>query len=108
MAACDLMDRRLLTLARGGSAETASLVPAAAEAILLMEYESDSPAEARAAAIELGERLQWKERLAQFALVAWEPADMERLWRVREAALPSLYGLRGGAQPLAFIEDIGV
>jgi FAD/FMN-containing dehydrogenase/Fe-S oxidoreductase len=108
MAACDLMDRRLLTLARGGSAETASLVPAAAEAILLVEYEADSPAEARAAAIELGEGLQWKERLAQFALVAWEPADMERLWRVREAALPSLYGLRGGAQPLAFIEDVGV
>jgi FAD/FMN-containing dehydrogenase/Fe-S oxidoreductase len=108
MAACDLMDRRLLTLARGGSVEAASLVPAAAEAILIVEYELDSPAEARAAAIQLGERLQWKERLAQFALVAWEPADMERLWRVREAALPSLYGLRGGAQPLAFIEDVGV
>jgi FAD/FMN-containing dehydrogenase/Fe-S oxidoreductase len=108
MAACDLMDRRLLTLARGGSAEAASLVPAEAEAILVVEYEADSPAEARRSAIELGERFQWKERLAQFALVAWEPADMERLWRVREAALPSLYGLRGGAQPLAFIEDVGV
>lgn len=108
MAACDLMDRRLITLARGGSAEAASLVPAEAEAVLIVEYESDSPAEARSAAIGLGERLQWKERLAQFALVAWEPADMERLWRVREAALPSLYGLRGGTQPLAFIEDVGV
>jgi Fe-S oxidoreductase len=30
------------------------------------------------------------------------------MWSVREAALPSLYGLRGGAQPIAFIEDVGV
>ncbi len=27
---------------------------------------------------------------------------------MREAALPSLYGLRGTAQPLAFVEDVGV
>ena len=32
----------------------------------------------------------------------------ERFWQVREAALPSLYGLRGTAQPLAFVEDVGV
>jgi FAD/FMN-containing dehydrogenase/Fe-S oxidoreductase len=108
MAACDLMDRRLLTLARGGSAETASLVPAEAEAILIVEYEAETPVEARATALALAERLQWSERLARFALVAWEPADIERLWHVREAALPSLYGLRGGAQPTPFIEDVGV
>ncbi len=108
MAACDLMDRRLITLARGGDPEAAVLIPAAAEAVLVVEYEADSPEEARTAAVELAERLHHAEGLARFALVAWEPADMERLWRVRESALPSLYGLRGGAQPLAFIEDVGV
>ncbi|HMF11060.1 MAG TPA: FAD-binding oxidoreductase, partial [Gemmataceae bacterium] len=108
MAACDLMDRRLLTLARGGDAETAALIPAAAEAILLVEYESDTAGDARATAVSLAERMHHEESLARYALVAWEPADMERLWRVREAALPSLYGLRGGAQPLAFVEDVGV
>src|SRR5262249_15003265 len=108
MAACDLMDRRLLTLARGGDAETAAIVPAAAEAILLVEYESESPNAARRSAVELAERLHHAEGLARYALVAWEDADIERLWRVRESALPSLYGLRGGAQPIAFVEDVGV
>src|SRR4029077_3925264 len=34
-AACELIDRRLLILVRGGDAEAASLVPLAAEAVLL-------------------------------------------------------------------------
>src|SRR5439155_13956870 len=33
---------------------------------------------------------------------------LDRLWRLREVALPSLYGLKGGPQPVAFIEDVGV
>jgi FAD/FMN-containing dehydrogenase/Fe-S oxidoreductase len=108
MAACDLMDRRLLSLARGGDADTAALVPAAAEAILLVEYESESQNVARQSAVDLAEQLHHTEGLGVYALVAWEDPDIERLWRVREAALPSLYGLRGGAQPVPFIEDVGV
>jgi FAD/FMN-containing dehydrogenase/Fe-S oxidoreductase len=108
MTACDLMDRRLLTLARGGDAEAAAIIPAAAEAILLVEYEADTAAEARRAAVELAERLHRAEGLARYAHAAWEPGDLERLWHVREAALPSLYGLRGGARPVAFLEDVGV
>jgi FAD/FMN-containing dehydrogenase/Fe-S oxidoreductase len=108
VAACDLLDRRLLTLARGGDAGTAALVPAAADAILLVEFESDTPAEAREAARQLAERMRHAERLAPLALVAVESADIDRLWHVREAALPSLYGLRGGARPVPFIEDVAV
>jgi FAD/FMN-containing dehydrogenase/Fe-S oxidoreductase len=106
--ACDMLDRRLLTLARGGDAGMAALIPAAAEAILLVEYESDSPTEARAAALELAQHLHRSERLALLALVASESAEIERLGHVREVALPSLYGLRGGARPVPFIEDVGV
>jgi FAD/FMN-containing dehydrogenase/Fe-S oxidoreductase len=107
-AACDLLDRRLLTLARGADPGTAALVPAAAEAILLVEFESDGPTEAREAALELAERLHHSDRLAPLAVVASEAAGIERLWHVREVALPSLYGLRGGARPVPFIEDVGV
>ncbi|MGH7171540.1 MAG: FAD-binding and (Fe-S)-binding domain-containing protein, partial [Gemmataceae bacterium] len=46
--------------------------------------------------------------LALFAHVAGDEPSNERFWQVREAALPSLYGLRGTAQPLAFVEDVGV
>ncbi len=106
--ACELVDRRLLRLARGSDVRVAALVPAAAETVLLVEYEGDTPAEARRAAADLAERLHRGQRLALSARVAADDETIERFWQVREAALPSLYGLKGTAQPLAFVEDVGV
>ena len=100
-SACELMDRRLLSLARGGAV---SLIPPAVEAVLLVEYETDDAA----SAVERATRLPREERQAVCAEVAVEAAAIERLWNLREAALPSLYGIRGGAQPIAFVEDVGV
>jgi FAD/FMN-containing dehydrogenase/Fe-S oxidoreductase len=108
-AACELMDRRLLSLARGSDAgKVAALVPAAAEAILLVEYEADTPAAARQAALDLADQLGRVERLAIHAVPAFEPEPFDVLWQLREVALPSLYGIKGGAQPVPFVEDIGV
>jgi FAD/FMN-containing dehydrogenase/Fe-S oxidoreductase len=104
--ACELLDRRLLTLARGETSVT-NLIPTAAEALLLVEYEADGPAEARKAAFDLARRLERGERLALVARVAEDDEEIERFWQVRTAALPSLYGLRG-AQPVPFVEDVGV
>src|SRR5262249_20748560 len=102
--ACDLLDPRLLALSRG-------VVPIplpGAGAVLLVEYEADSPAEARDAARTLVDQLQRIDRLALRASVAAEPDEIEQLCRVRDAALPGLYGLRGGARALPFIEDVAV
>ena len=38
----------------------------------------------------------------------WMKPRLERLWQIREAAQPALYGLRGSAHPLAFVDDIGI
>ena len=108
-AACDLLDRRLLSLARGSAAaDVAALVPAAAEAVLLVEYEFDTYREARDAALGLAEQLQRHDRLALHTAVALQPEEIGRFWQLREVALPSLYALRSGAQPVAFVEDVGV
>ncbi len=107
-AACDLIDHRLLSLARGSHSSVAALVPAAAEAVLLVEYEADTPAEAARLAHDLANRLQRYERLALRAHVADDDLSCQRLWQVREFIFPSLYGLRGTTQPLAFVEDVGV
>lgn len=106
-AACDLLDRRVLTLARSNDADLAALIPASVESVLLVEYESDTPTGATRAAAELQDHLQL-DRLATLTVVGVEPAEIERIWRLREAALPSLYGLRGGTQPIPFVEDVGV
>jgi FAD/FMN-containing dehydrogenase/Fe-S oxidoreductase len=106
--ACELLDRRVLTLARGSDPDLAALVPAAAESVLLVEFEADAPGEARRAARQLLDRFYRADRLAHYAVAAYEPEEVDRLWRVRDLALPSLYGLRGGAQAVAFVEDVGV
>jgi FAD/FMN-containing dehydrogenase/Fe-S oxidoreductase len=107
-AACELLERRLLTLARGGDPALAQLVSPAAGAVLLVEFESDTAAGARRVAEGLARSLTRGERRPLQAIAAWREDDIARLWGLREAALPSLYGLRGGAQPIALIEDVGV
>jgi FAD/FMN-containing dehydrogenase/Fe-S oxidoreductase len=105
---CDLIDRRLLSLARGNDPIVAALVPAAAETLLVVEYEASTPEAARAAGRDLAERMRRGERLAQLALVGTTEEELQRFGRVREAILPGLLSMRGAGQPLAFVEDVGV
>ncbi len=107
-AACDLIDRRLLRLARGSHSDLADLIPASVESVLLVEYEVDSQTEATRLAHDLANRLHRCERLAVLAHIAPDDLARERLRQVREAILPSLYGLRGTTQPIAFVEDVAV
>jgi FAD/FMN-containing dehydrogenase/Fe-S oxidoreductase len=108
-SACELIDRRLLSLARTSEAgRVAAVVPPEAEAVLLVEYEADTPRAARDAVLELADRLYRTDRLALCAAPAFEPDAIDRLWQIREVALPSLYSLRGGSQPVPFIEDVAV
>jgi FAD/FMN-containing dehydrogenase/Fe-S oxidoreductase len=107
-AACELVDHRLLSLVRGCNEEVAAFVPAAAEAVVLVEYETDTSRDAREAAIALVDRLYRTERVALHALIAVKPHDIDRIWQVRESALDSLYRLKGLARPIPLIEDVGV
>ncbi|HEV3146644.1 MAG TPA: FAD-linked oxidase C-terminal domain-containing protein [Gemmataceae bacterium] len=105
---CDLLDRRLVSLARMSSAETAPLLTDATEAVLLLQFEADHPTEARLRANQVIEQIHRKESLSVRAQAAWETHGMEQLWSLRDHALPSLYSLGYGPRPIALIEDIGV
>lgn len=107
-AACEMIDRRLLTLARGNDPDISALIPPGVETVLLIEFESETPAGARQAAADLSLRLQRVPAPPVVQVAASEPAEIARLWRIRDLALPSLYGLKGDAQPIAFVEDVGV
>src|SRR5262249_46661805 len=48
------------------------------------------------------------EPLALSSISGIDREPYERLRQLREMALPSLYAVKGGAQPIPFIEDIGV
>jgi FAD/FMN-containing dehydrogenase/Fe-S oxidoreductase len=107
-SACELMDHRLLTLARGCDAATALYVPPEAEVVLLVEYETDLSLDAREAARALADRLHRTERLALHAVTAFRPRDIEQIWGIRQSALASLYRLTGQVQPVSLIEDVAV
>jgi len=107
-AACELLDRRLMTLAGVRDTDVKSLVPPEAEAVLLVEHEADTRQEAREATLELADRLQRIEQRALYARIAFDPEEIDRIWALRETVLPGLYALRGGPQPIAFVEDVAV
>ena len=107
-SACELLDRRLISLARNAFNGAGRLLPVAIEAALLIEFEADHPREARARADELIREIHEKARLSLLADLATSPAEMQQFWALRDGALPSLYGIGHGPRPVAIIEDIGV
>jgi FAD/FMN-containing dehydrogenase/Fe-S oxidoreductase len=107
--ACDLLDRRLLGLIRANEgALLAQMVPAAAEAVLLVEFEAGSAVECRNAAHALAAAMGQFDPHFLHAAAAVDEPDLARIKMLRDSALPSLYGQKSGVQPLPFIEDIGV
>jgi FAD/FMN-containing dehydrogenase/Fe-S oxidoreductase len=104
--ACELLDRRLLRLARGDG-RVAALVPAEAEAVLLVEYEADGPAQARTLAFDLIDRLTQADR-PPLALASSDAEEIDLFWRVRGAALSNLAALRGTERPTVVVEDAAV
>lgn len=107
-SACDLLERRLVSLTRSVSRKAEAIIPANAEALVLIEFEAERPAEAQLLARTLIDLVQRKEQLVLCVHSASEPTRVAELWSMRESALPSLYGLGRGARPVAYVEDVGV
>jgi FAD/FMN-containing dehydrogenase/Fe-S oxidoreductase len=103
-AACEVLDRRLVSLARTRVPDAVTGLPVDAESVLLVEFESDTSASARGLAEALIGRVDGAILVAR-AFTESEAADV---WSMRSSALPSLYALGKGPRPLAAVEDIGV
>ncbi|RIK73170.1 MAG: anaerobic glycerol-3-phosphate dehydrogenase subunit C [Planctomycetota bacterium] len=106
--ACDLMDRRHLSLARENDPRYEFLIPAEAEAVLLVECEAASSELARQRLRELQSLLIDKLKLASGAHTAIDPYDQEVLWHLARRYVPTLHRLRGASRPIPYVEDIAV
>jgi len=106
--ACDLMDRRHLSLARETDSRYTSLIPATAEALLLVELESGDALELRDRMRQLTERVRRRKRLAFESRAAFSHDDMELSWRLAQKVVPTLYRLKGSTRALPFVEDIAI
>ncbi len=104
-SACDLMDRRHLSLAREGMRLYDRLIPAETEAALLIEYDGDRQSETRSRLAQLVERVRRRKRLAFHAALAHDPIEAELFWRLARNVVPTLHRVKGATRPLPFVED---
>ena len=106
--ACDLMDRRHLTLARETEVRFDLLLPANTEAVLLVEQEGDEPSEVRDRLHRLVDQVWHREQLAFGARQAFDGAEQELFWKLGRHVQPALYQMKGRARPIPVVEDVVV
>ena len=107
-SACDLFDRRHLALARGTKPSFELLIPAVAEAGLLVEFTSDEPA-ACSERLDQATALVQRGRSACIDMRRAEDAfDAAFFWELSRNNVSTLHGLRAGMRPVPFLEDIVV
>ncbi|WP_020468130.1 FAD-binding oxidoreductase [Zavarzinella formosa] len=107
-AACEMLDRRLIGLARMHSENVARLVSPDTEAVVIVEFEGDSPSEARDRLRQLLADLERRSTEAIPAVLAETTEDVSQLWDLRRRSLPSPHGRNTGPRPLSGVEDAGV
>ena len=107
-SACDLLDRRLLSLGRERDPRFSRIILPDAEAGLIVEFSGSSEQ-------EVGQRLddlqnQIRRNGIQFKVtrIATEFADVELLWALPAQVVSLLATFRGESRPLPFVEDIAI
>lgn len=107
-AACDLMDRRHLSLARDAEPRYDLLIPRETEALLLVEQEGADVVEVRHRLEQIVDRVRRRRPEAFDARLAFDAEDVELFWGLARRVVPTLYRLEGRARPLPFVEDLAV
>lgn len=107
-SACDLLDRRLLSLGREADPRFRDLILPNAEAGLIIEFSGSSER-------EVGQRLDDSQRLlkdrqidCQLTRRASTYEEVELLWSLPSKIAPLLASLKGSSRPLPFVEDLAV
>lgn len=106
--ACDLMDRRLLQIARETSPELADVLPREAEAMLLVELQGESLAELTSRLNRVKDALSRGTEGAFAGLITTEREERNRYWALSRRVIPRLHRVKGNAVPVPFTEDVCV
>ncbi|MCA9082532.1 MAG: anaerobic glycerol-3-phosphate dehydrogenase subunit C [Planctomycetaceae bacterium] len=107
-SACDLMDRRLLSLGRDSDKRFLDVIDRDAEAGLFLEFPGSSRS-------EVERRLNSAEILLRSTELSYlitrrtsESSEVELLWKLPARVVSLLAGLKGSSRPLPFVEDVAV
>ena len=108
IAACDLIDRRLLSLARETNTDLYRLIPVDAEAMLLVEFQAGDSQTLRQKLEHLVHRIQRRKKWAFDVRQATQKDQRDLYWRIVRRIVPTLYRLKGDKRALPFVEDIAI
>lgn len=107
-SACDLMDRRHLSLAREADVRYELLIPGETEAMLLVEYHASTRDDLHAKLDNLIEQIQYASNLAAASYIAEDEADFQLYWGLAQRFVPTLHRSQGNSRPTPGVEDIAV
>ena len=103
----EIIERRILDLARQQKAELRPYLPEGVEAMLFIEFEEKDEESLRGKFAGVEEAMK-AETLALDMKVAKDKKDMAMLGKVRQISGPILNKAKGPKRPVAFIEDAAV
>ena len=106
--ACDLLDRRHLSLAGQTDIRFEALVPRQTEAALIVEHEGERAGEVEERIETLVEEIWQSRHLAFGSLQAFDPDEVDLFWRLTHAIQPPASRLGGSARPVPVLDDIAV
>src|SRR5690606_34064920 len=107
-SACDLLDRRLLSLGREADERFEAWIPKEAEAGLLLEQTGYSQRQVSDRIRMAVETVRRGDASVVVAREACTSEDVDFLWSLPNRVVPLLSRLPGNIRPLPFIEDVAV
>ena len=107
-SACDLLDRRLLSLGRGSDQRFRDVILANAEAGMIVEFSGSSEREVHLRLDDSQRLLKAQNIEFQLTRQALNYEDVESLWALPANVVSLLASLKGSSRPLPFVEDIAV
>lgn len=108
VVACDLMDRRLLEIARETEPVFAKWLPRDAEAMLLLELQGESLSHLQDRMTAIEEQLSQPRGLAFHTIRTVDRHQRDLFWALSRRVIPRLYRVKGDQNPVPFVEDLSV
>jgi FAD/FMN-containing dehydrogenase/Fe-S oxidoreductase len=108
VAACDLMDRRLIEIARELDPRYEAMLPRGAEALLLIEQQGNDAGEVRQRLTSLVQRVVRRAPSTQQSRIVLDDLERDFIWKLSRRVVPRLVQLPGVQRPLPFLDDIAI
>ncbi|MFM8579751.1 MAG: FAD-linked oxidase C-terminal domain-containing protein, partial [Planctomycetaceae bacterium] len=107
-SACDIFDKRHLTLARAASHALEAIVPRSADACLLVEFSGDDAAGVNARLDAAIARIEAVDRLSMVVRRASDPDETSLYWSLARNVVPTLHRLIEGRPAVPWVEDVSL